>query len=95
MFRVLAFLKGQNTHLAWWLGIVVTSICGFTLLGGKMTMEAWSEAHLDGFAKTVNAGIEGLAIVALYAWFPALIGAAIGRPPYIPQRGGPFVAKDE
>lgn len=94
MKRLINFLRGQNTHFAWWFGVVGISIVCFVDLGGKSAAQVWASKHLDGFAGPVNAGLEGVAIVALYAWFPAIIAAIIGRPPYIPQIGGPFVAKD-
>lgn len=93
MQRFLAFLKGQNTHLQWWVGVVVLSLSGFLLLGGKAAMEAWDILHLGALAWPLNAAIEGGAMVALYAWFPAMIGLALGRPPYVPQKGT-IVAKD-
>jgi hypothetical protein len=94
MPKIIVFLRGQNTHLAWWAGVVGISVFLFVALGGKSNAEAWVSSHLDGFAGAVNAGLEGIAIVAIYCWFPALIAAFIGRPPWIPQRGNPFVAKD-
>lgn len=88
-----AFLRSQNTHLQWWFGVVITSAFLFVVLGGKDQAEAWAWKHLDGFAGIFNALLEGVAIVALWCWFPALISGIIGRPPWVPQKGF-FVAKD-
>src|SRR5579862_8484230 len=94
MRAVIAFLRSQNTHFAWWTGVLGTSLVLFVVLGGKDTAELWTTAHLDGFAHVANWGLEGVTEVAIWCWFPALIGAVIGRPPWIPQRGF-FIAKDE
>ena len=93
MQRFVTFLKGQNTHLQWWFGVIVLSLSAFLLLGGKMAMESWAFAHLGVLSWPFDAIIEGAGMVALYAWFQAIIGLALGRPPYVPQKGT-LVAKD-
>lgn len=95
MRYVLAFARSQNTHFAWWFGVIGTSLALFVVLGAKDSVEFWVAAHCLWFiARVLNAGLEGVAMVALWCWFPALIGVVIGRPAWIPQKGGPFVAKD-
>lgn len=56
-------------------------------IGGREPLDLWAAAHLDGLAAIARAYVDGAAAVGLYAIWPAIIAAALGRPPNVP--GGP------
>jgi hypothetical protein len=76
---VIAWLKNQNTHRSFWVGLILGTF-SIVVIGGKPSIETWDSSHLDGMGGTVNAAVEGLYIVALWIFWPALLGAAIGKP---------------
>lgn len=84
--RLAAFLTRFNTHPICWSGIIF-GVLSLGVIGAHKAMDAWCYAHLDGFAFVAVSYIEGLYAVAFWVAWPALLGAAFGRPWNIP--GGP------
>lgn len=86
--RIAPFLTRFNSHKVLWGGVFI-AFASLGAIGGRDAMDSWATAHLDGVASFARAFVDGAATVGLYAIWPAIIAAALGRPPNIP--GAPKV----
>ena len=69
-----------------WTGVVL-AIVSIGAIGGRDDLDLWATVHLGRFAAVARAYVDGAAAVGLYVIWPAIIAAALGRPPNVP--GGP------
>lgn len=84
MRALLVKLIAANTHHVCYAGVAIAFV-SLGAIGGRVPMDAFATAHFDGLASIVRAFIDGASTVALVVVWPAIIAAALGRPPTIPK----------
>jgi hypothetical protein len=81
--RIWACLRSLNTHPVCWAGLFFAFGSLFAIGCAHFWNESWATTHLHGFAGVVHALVDGAATVGLVVIWPAIIAAALGRPPTI------------
>jgi hypothetical protein len=81
--KIAPFLTRFNRHTICWSGVVLAFV-SLGAIGGKEQLDLWATTHLGGVGSVVTAFVDGAATVGLVIVWPAIIAAALGRPPNIP-----------
>jgi len=84
MFALLQKARALNTHGVCWSGIVTGAI-SLAVIGAHQAMDDFAVAHLGLARGVARALFDGAYLVSYTLVWPAIVAAALGRPPTIPK----------